>query len=113
MIQNFRKPAQGFFRRTVMHFRTLWGSLLCAILLCVFCAFPGFTQGRPNHYAVYLQDPPVASRYAHEALATQAAISYRQQIEARQAVVTRDLESRQIHVTGAVSTLINAIFIAT
>jgi len=73
----------------------------------------GFAQSKPNHYAVYLADPPVISRYSREALTTESAAAYRQQLEARQAVVTRALESRQIHVTGTVSTLINAIFIAT
>lgn len=96
-----------------MSFRTPQSALLAAVISFILCSIPGFAQGKLNHYAVYLEDQPVTARFARESLETQAAVSYRQQIEARQAVVTRDLESRQIHVTGSVTTLMNAIFIAT
>ena len=66
-----------------------------------------------NQYVVYLADQPVTARFARESLETTAAVGYRQQLEARQAIVTRDLESRKIHVTGAVTTLLNALFIST
>jgi uncharacterized protein (TIGR03437 family) len=96
-----------------MYFRIRESALRCAIISFLFCSIPAFGQGKLNHYAVYLADQPAASRYSHDELATQAAVNYRQQIADRQAVVTRDLESRQIHVTGAVTTVLNAIFIAT
>ena len=66
-----------------------------------------------NQYIVYLQDQPVTARFSRQSLETAAAAGYRQQVESRQAIVIRDLESRQIHVTGSVSTLMNAVFIAT
>ena len=96
-----------------MSFRTRQHALLGALIIFILCSLPVSAQGRLNHYAVYLEDQPVTSRFSRESLETQAAVSYRQQVEARQAIMVRDLESRQIHVTGSVTTLMNAIFIAT
>ncbi len=96
-----------------MSLRTRQSALLGAILSIILFSIPGLAQGKLNHYAVYLEDQPVTAGFARESLGTQASVSYRQRIEARQAVVKQDLESRQIHVTGSVSTLMNAIFIAT
>lgn len=78
----------------------------------IFFAIPSFAQFVPNRYTVVLADPPVSSRFAtREDLVAPAAVSYRQQIEAKQAALKRNLEGRNIHVTGSVSTLMNAIFV--
>src|SRR5581483_2723482 len=121
MFWNSRKPGLNEYRQRVMSFRARTNVLLCAFVFIILSAVCVFGQGRPaprpaakiSHYAVYLSDQPVVSRFAREALETQAAVGYRRQIETRQAAVMRDLESRQIHVTGSVSTLLNAVFIAT
>ncbi|HWD00122.1 MAG TPA: S8 family serine peptidase, partial [Candidatus Sulfopaludibacter sp.] len=99
-------------RQLCMSFRGL-AALLSALFALTLLSIPGFSQGRLNHYAVYLSDAPVTARYSREALGTLGAVSYRQQIEARQSAVTRELQSRRIPVTGAVTTLLNAVFIAT
>jgi len=96
-----------------MSFRGRPTALLSVIITLVLCSIPSFSQGRLNHYAVYLDDQPVTAQFSRLALTTQGAVSYRQQIEARQSAVTRELQSRQIHVTGSVSTLMNAVFVAT
>src|SRR5580704_2754732 len=70
-------------------------------------------QSAPNHYAVFLEDTPVAARFASrdEMLAPQA-VAYRQQVEARQRALRAELASRNISVTGSVSTLLNAVFVS-
>jgi len=113
MFVKWQKPEWFDSRRIGMSFRARRAFLLSAIFTLIFLSLPGFSQGRLNHYAVYLEDAPVTARFSRESLSTQAAVSYRQQMEARQAVVRRDLESRRINVTGAVTTLMNAVFIAT
>jgi minor extracellular serine protease Vpr len=74
---------------------------------------PGFAQLAPNRYTLLLEDPPVAERFAkREEMQTATAAAYRAQIEAKQRTVMSELASRKIQVTGASSTLINAIFVA-
>ncbi|MGH9559014.1 MAG: hypothetical protein ACRD30_07205, partial [Bryobacteraceae bacterium] len=96
------------------------------ILTAIFSlmAIPGIGQQRAerrqpripsatDRYALYLADPPVAARFsAQPQLATPAAATYRSQIVARQQNVRQALASRNIRVTGSVSTLLNAIFVA-
>jgi minor extracellular serine protease Vpr len=66
----------------------------------------------PNRYILYLADEPVAARFAaHGQLQTAAAISYRRQVESRQASVLQELATRGIQVAGAASTVINAVFV--
>ena len=73
---------------------------------------PGFAQVDASRYALILQDPPVTSRYSsREAVETAAARSYRQKIEAAQRTLRKELASREIRVTGSVSTLLNALFV--
>jgi uncharacterized protein (TIGR03437 family) len=66
----------------------------------------------PNRYILFLQDDPVAARVTrNEDLQTATAVAYRQQVEARQQSVKRDLANRNIKVVGSVSTLLNAVFV--
>jgi uncharacterized protein (TIGR03437 family) len=66
----------------------------------------------PNRYVLILADPPVAERFAaREQVRSAAAVSYRSQIAARQTALRRDLASRNIRVEGAVSTVLNAVFV--
>ena len=66
----------------------------------------------PNRYILFLADPPVSSRFVlREEMQTAAALSYRQQILARQQDVRRELANRGIRVSGSVDTLLNAIFV--
>ncbi len=70
-------------------------------------------QSAANHYAVYLEDTPVAARFAsREQMQAPEATAYRQQIEARQLALRAELASRNILVTGSVSTLLNAVFVS-
>src|ERR1043165_9229089 len=53
----------------------------------------------PNRYILFLQDQPVTGRFtSREQFQTAAAVAYRQQLEARQQTVIRDLASRHIQV---------------
>ena len=93
-------------------------TLQCAILSIIFGTFPGLAQKSPSHhvpmfapnrYTVVLSDPPVASRFAsREDMQASAADVYRQQIKARQASLTSQIESRGMRVTGSVTDLLNA-----
>jgi minor extracellular serine protease Vpr len=97
------------------------GTLQCAILWIVLGTLPGLAQTGssrhlpvfvPNRYTVVLADPPVASRFAsREDAQTPAADVYRQQIRARQANLTSEIESRGMRVTGSVTDLLNALFV--
>ncbi|HVW85610.1 MAG TPA: S8 family serine peptidase, partial [Bryobacteraceae bacterium] len=59
-----------------------------------------------------LQDPPVATRFASRfTVNSSQAAAYRRQIEDRQAIIKRDLQSRRFSVTGSTSVLLNAIFV--
>ena len=100
----------------------------CAFLGLILCASPAFAQRAPNRntprplarrnaqyvpnrYILFLQDEPVSARFvAHEQLQT-AAVAYRQQIEAKQQSLMRDLAGSNIQVAGSVSTVMNAVFV--
>src|SRR5579864_1271105 len=82
-----------------------------AVLLCVL-AGGIFAQNAPNRYALILEDPPVSQRFAtRDAIESTAAVTYRQQIEARQQRLRQELNARNIPITGSVSMLSNAIFV--
>jgi minor extracellular serine protease Vpr len=69
-------------------------------------------QASRTRYALILEDPPVSERFAVRAeRESLAAKNYRQQVEARQQVLRRELNNRRIQVTGSVSTLLNAVFV--
>jgi uncharacterized protein (TIGR03437 family) len=92
--------------------RNLSGALFCAVASLFFGNAPGFAQFARNRYAVILSDPPAASRYAtRESMDTEEGRTYRQNLESRQQTVRQELQSRKIVATGAVTTLLNAIFV--
>jgi len=100
-------------RRMNMSSRTAVASRF-AVLVCglVFLGTSAFGQFIPNRYTVVMEDPPLSARFAsREEMQSAAAATYRQQIETRQAAVVRELESRNIKVTGSTSTLLNVIFV--
>lgn len=83
------------------------------IALFLWSAIPGFAQYVPNRYTLLLSDPPVTARFPRrEQLRTAEALTYRNQIETRQAQVLRALAARHIAVTGSVSVVLNAIFVS-
>jgi minor extracellular serine protease Vpr len=89
------------------------GYTLFALICFVFCAAPAFAQLVANRYTLLLGEPSVASRFETRAEVESAAgIQYRTQIETRQRAVLAELAARNIPVTGRVSTLLNAIFVA-
>lgn len=66
----------------------------------------------PHYYTVFLEDAPAAERFgSREQVRSADAVTYRQQIEARQQSVKGDLTARGFRVMGSVSTLLNAIFV--
>ncbi|HUI77922.1 MAG TPA: S8 family serine peptidase [Bryobacteraceae bacterium] len=83
----------------------------CAIAVA-FTLVPLSAQFVPDRYILLLEDPPVTSRFAtREELRSAPAGAYRAQIETRQRSVRSELAARQIPVSGAVSTVLNAIFV--
>jgi minor extracellular serine protease Vpr len=81
------------------------------LLVCLQQALIG--QPAPNRYILFLEDAPAVERFATQDQAQSlAARNYRQQVEAKQQVLKTDLAARGIQVTGSVSTLLNAIFVA-
>ena len=81
--------------------RSLFAGIAAASII-LFLAVPGRAQFVPNQYTLLLEDPPVSSRFvSRDAMRTQAAGAYRQQMETRQAAVLRTLASRGIKVTGS------------
>ncbi len=85
--------------------------LKSAVLVLLF-GLAAFGQLVPNRYTLLLEDPPVAARLARRAeMQSAAAIGFRQEVERRQAAIIGELRARRIHVTGSVSTLLNAVFV--
>ena len=67
----------------------------------------------PDRYMLFLADEPVVAHFARrDELRSQAAIAYRQQVEARQASVMQDLAGRHFQVVGSTSMVMNAVFVA-
>jgi len=65
-----------------------------------------------ERYAVILKDAPAAEYFKAHKFAAQAEIaSHRQQVQAAQKSIRSELERRQYVVTGAVQTLLNAVFV--
>ena len=88
----------------------LRSALSCSWL--VLLALPAAAQFAPNRYALFLQDAPAATRFTgRDTLAGAAARGYRAQLERTQSAVLSALQARKIPVTGAVSTLLNAVFV--
>jgi len=85
---------------------------LCVLLLLL--AFLPVWGGQSyERYALVLEDPPVAKLISNrKELRRAAAEDRRRVIEAKQASLRSELASRNIHVTGSVKTLLNAVFVA-
>jgi uncharacterized protein (TIGR03437 family) len=67
-----------------------------------------------SHYAVFLRDAPLAARFSTRAeMQSAAGDSYRAQVESAQTALRSRLLAAHVNVTGAVSTLLNAVFVAT
>lgn len=95
-----------------MKYRTTWNLLQLAGILCV-AGTPGFAELAPNRYALILEDAPVATRFTSgQGMQSAQAVTYRQRIEARQRLVRNELAARHIVVTGSVSSVLNAVFVA-
>jgi minor extracellular serine protease Vpr len=78
----------------------------------VLSVLPAWAQFIPNRYTLLLEDPPVASHFQRrEEIQSAAAGAYRAQIEAKQEIAIRELQSRGIPVTGSVTDLLNAVFV--
>jgi minor extracellular serine protease Vpr len=83
-----------------------------ALALLLLAAGVALPQGRPERYALILEDAPVAAAInSRKDLQTKAAVDQRQAIAARQQSVRAALEERRIRVTGSVQTLANAVFV--
>jgi uncharacterized protein (TIGR03437 family) len=85
--------------------------LFAVFALLIVFAFAGLAQTAPGRYTLILEDPPAAHQFRN-ARAPEA-VTYRQQIEAKQRALRAQLESRKIAVIGSVSTVLNAIFVVT
>jgi uncharacterized protein (TIGR03437 family) len=73
----------------------------------------GFGQTYSGQYAVFLQDPPVAQRFAtRDTMGTAQADAYRRQIAAAQDALRRQMTSRNFPIVASVDTGMNAIFVA-
>jgi minor extracellular serine protease Vpr len=84
-------------------------ALVCLLILApVYAARPA-----SNRYALLLDDPPVSQFYpSREALASPAALTYRQQIRSKHAALRSEIASRGLIVTGEADTILNAVFVA-
>jgi len=123
MSRYFPKPGRAGARLINMPSSTFRRALAGAGLALLLFHLPGFAQRSrsaaarhpeivPDRFTVVLQDPPVAARVAtREELSSPAALSYRTQIEGRQASIRQQIEARNFQVTGSASLLINAIFV--
>ena len=100
-------------RRSTMHQWSAPISRYCALLVFVCLVGPGSAQIIPGRYILILEDPPVSAKFSERAdLEGSQAAAYRTQIEDKQTAVKKDLEARKLSVTGSVSALLNAIFVA-
>jgi minor extracellular serine protease Vpr len=73
---------------------------------------PAWSQRRPQQYALILNDPPVAQAVTSRAqLKSAAVMARRDQINAAQTALRRELQRENFRVTGAVSTVLNAVFV--
>ena len=66
----------------------------------------------PRHYAVILEDPPVAGQFASaEGVRSAPALVYRRNVQMRQRRLGTELERRKIVVVGSADTVVNALFV--
>jgi minor extracellular serine protease Vpr len=80
--------------------------------LAVLFAASAFSQTYSTHYALILDDSPVAERFVtRDAMRTTQADGYRRQILNMQDAVRREAVSRRLQVAGSVETVLNAVFV--
>ncbi len=83
-----------------------------SVLLVMVSAAVALSQTAPNRYALILEDPPVAERFAsRETTRSVAAQSYQKQIAAKQRALRGELDTHHIVITGSADTLLNAVFV--
>ena len=82
-------------------------------MLCVCSAGLAQTAAFRNRYAVFLADEPLAKHFSSRAeMQSAAGTAWRSRIETAQNAVRAELAARNIRITGSVSTVLNAIFVA-
>ncbi len=88
------------------------GLVCLAMGLALACGTIG-AQLRLNEYALILRDPPVARQVASgKELRTRAALDHGSRIAVAQRRIADELGRRNIRVTGAAQTLVNAVFVS-
>jgi minor extracellular serine protease Vpr len=85
-----------------------FSAVLLAAVGLVGVTGPAPAAERMSRYALILSDPPVAERMS---IRTAGAASYRNRIRTAQASLERELAQRNFRVTGAVQTVLNAVFV--
>lgn len=96
-----------------MHSRKANLGLPALWLAICLCCGSALAQVAPNRYALIMEDPPVSSQFSsQEGMRSPSAVTYRQRIEVRQRTLRAALAARNIPVTGSVSTVLNAVFVA-
>ena len=98
---------------TKRHTRRLAAYTASLLLLVSTGLSTAAAQTVPNRYTLILDDPPLSARFPstrgdRRSIAVE---SYRRQIIARQDALKRELQSRNIQVTGAVQSVLNAVFV--
>ena len=101
------RPSYMYSPRAKKALIPVW--IFCTLLMCCGAAL---AQVAPHRYALILQDPPLAAQFSSpDALRSTSAVTYRQRVEARQRMLRTELASRNIPVSGSVSTVLNAVFV--
>ena len=79
----------------------------------LFCfTFWSAAQAASRHYALILQDPPVAERFTSvESMRSAPALQYRRSIQTSQRRLVSELGRRRIAVSGSADTVLNAVFV--
>jgi minor extracellular serine protease Vpr len=99
-----------FLPETALLYKTTKSARIRALAL-LFITLPCFAQ-LTDRYALMLADQPLATQYSSRlALQSVEASSYRQQLEASQSSLIKELESRHVTVAGQNSVLVNAVFV--
>jgi hypothetical protein len=83
------------------------------LLIVLFAVFALPLQAAGQHYALVLEDPPVAQLFhSPQELRSEAAKEYRNRIEKAQQALRAELVRRHIRVTGDTQVLSNCVFVS-
>src|SRR5580693_6868660 len=86
--------------------------LICLSLALCFGSFVWGQTGSQGRYAVFLADQPLATHFSsRDEMQSATGAAWRTRVAAAQTAVRAELATRNIRVTGAVSTLLNAVFV--